>query len=262
MADRGSNTSVPSGPNEDVAAELERANQSERRASLVRFGLVGITVIGTVATGVFYDPGTGILVLAGGILLAVIGILWASVRTLSGDAPITLEEAVALGAPTAAEEQKRAVLQALKDLEYERSMGKIVDADYQELLARYRSEAKRLLRAVDENLAPLRKKAEAYVAEQLAQLPQGTPPSPKAPATASASTAAASASASATAASPASPAPVSESTPAVADALPVAAPNSLPCPSCQTSNDVDALFCKKCGTKLSGSSKDHQDAIA
>src|SRR6266566_4615060 len=77
-------------------------------------------------------------VLAG---LGVVAIMWASVRTLSGDAPITLEEAIALAAPSAAEEQKRAVLQALKDLEYERSVGKVSDADYEVLLQRYREEA-------------------------------------------------------------------------------------------------------------------------
>jgi hypothetical protein len=126
-----------------------------------------VSVAAALVMGGIYGVGTALLTLAGGVLLIVISILWASVRTLSGDAAITLEEALALGAPTAAEEQKRAVLQALKDLEFERSVGKIAEPDYQELVARYRTEAKRLLRAVDEDLAPLRDKAAAYVAEQL-----------------------------------------------------------------------------------------------
>jgi hypothetical protein len=221
MADRVTTPKAEDG----IATELQKVTRAHTRASRARFGFAATTVVAAVATGYFYDPGTGILVLAGGVLLAVIGVLWLSVRTLSGDAPITLEEAVALGAPTAAEAQKRAVLQALKDLEYERSMGKIADADYQELLARYRNEAKRLLRAVDENLAPLRARAEAYVSEQLAQL--GTV------------------------------------APARSERAPVVAASSTkPCPSCRALNDVDALFCKKCGSKLSGSSKDHRDAIA
>jgi hypothetical protein len=209
---------------ETVATELEKVTLAQQRASRARLGFAAFTVIAAVGTGYFYDRGTGILVLAGGILLAVIGVLWASVRTLSGDAPITLEEAVALGAPTAAEAQKRAVLQALKDLEYERSMGKIAEADYVELLARYRNEAKRLLRAVDENLAPMRAKAEAYVAAQLEGLNRNAPPRSEKPAAAVTVT-------------------------------------SLPCPTCRASNDVDALFCKKCGAKLAAA-KDHQDAIA
>ena len=64
----------------------------------------------------------------------MIALLWASVRTLAGDAPITLEEAIALASPSTVEEQKRAVLQALKDLEYERSIGKISEPDYEELV--------------------------------------------------------------------------------------------------------------------------------
>src|SRR5882762_8412926 len=138
-----------------------------RVARALWWALPLLTIAAAVLVGSSYGFGTAILVAAGGVLLGVIAILWASVRTLAGDAPITLEEALALGAPSAAEEQKRAVLQALKDLDYERSVGKVADADYEELLQRYRSEAKRLLRAVDEDLAPLRAKASAYVATQL-----------------------------------------------------------------------------------------------
>jgi ribosomal protein L40E len=133
----------------------------------LRWGLPLASIACALVVGFTYDLGTAILVLAGGLLLGVIAILWSSVRTLSGDAPITLEEAVMLGAPSATEEQKRAVLQALKDLEYERSVGKVSDADYEELRQRYREEGKRLLRAVDEDLAPLRAKANAYITERL-----------------------------------------------------------------------------------------------
>jgi hypothetical protein len=148
-------------------AELERAEPGLRLIAALRWGLPLASLAGAGAVGAVYGLGTAILVLAGGVLLGIIAILWASVRTLAGDTPITLDEAMALGAPSAAEEQKRSVLQALKDLEYERSMGKITDADYEDLLARYRAEAKRLLRAVDEDLAPLRARAAAYLTEQL-----------------------------------------------------------------------------------------------
>src|SRR5689334_13722386 len=107
---------------------------------MVRIVPIAIAVA-AIAVGYAYDLGLAILVLAFGALLAVIAVLWASVRTLSGEAPITVEEAIAIASPTAAEEQKRAVLQALKDLEYERSVGKIGDADYELLLQRYRAEA-------------------------------------------------------------------------------------------------------------------------
>ncbi len=140
---------------------------SSARLQSLAWVLPAGSVAAALAMGAIYGVGTALLTLAGGVLLIVISIFWASVRTLSGDAAITLEEALALGSPTATEEQKRAVLQALKDLEFERSVGKIAEADYEELVARYRAEAKRLLRAVDEDLAPLREKAALYVAEQL-----------------------------------------------------------------------------------------------
>src|SRR5256885_17135572 len=136
----------PKDTQSNLESDLERVGLGDRLGSALRWGLpIGATVAAA-AVGAVYGLGTAILVLAGGVLLGVIAILWASVRTLAGDAPITIEEAMALGAPSAAEEQKRAVLQALKDLEHERTMGKIAEADYDELLRRYRAEAKRLLR--------------------------------------------------------------------------------------------------------------------
>jgi hypothetical protein len=81
-----------------------------------------------------------------------------------------------LGAPSAEEEQKRSVLRALKDLEYERAVGKINDADYASLAEHYRNEAKRLLRAVDEDLGPERERAEKLLAERLAEREAAEPP--------------------------------------------------------------------------------------
>lgn len=118
--------------------------------------------------GHFFGLGLGLLVVAGGTLGGSIWLLWSSLQGLAGDAPITLEEALSLGAPSAEEEQKRAVLRALKDLEYERAVGKISDDDYANLAEHYRSEAKRLLRAVDRDLSPERERAERILAERLA----------------------------------------------------------------------------------------------
>ncbi len=54
---------------------------------------------------------------AGSALVGALLILWNSVQALTGDAPLTLEEALTLTAPSTEEERKVAVLRALKDLE-------------------------------------------------------------------------------------------------------------------------------------------------
>jgi ribosomal protein L40E len=124
-----------------------------------------------VALGVAADlvggPGVLILLLAGGALVTVIAVFWASIRTLFGETPLSGADAYAIGAPRAEEEQKQAVLRALKDLEFERSVGKISEEDYQVLVARYRAEAKRLLRLLDADAQPRRKQVEVLVEDHL-----------------------------------------------------------------------------------------------
>ena len=94
-------------------------------------------------------------------------------------------------------------------MEYERSVGKISETDYATLRTRYRTEAKRLLKRLDEDLEPMRAKAEAYAAEQLRR----------------------------------------------AVTLRTLSGRGDGCPDCNTVNDRDAIFCKKCGCKLTRDSR-------
>lgn len=130
---------------------------------------VGVIIL-AIIFGSIFGLGLALLIVAGGVLGGSIWLIWSSLQGLGGDMPITLEEALSLGAPSAEEEQKRAVLRALKDLEYERAVGKINEADYASLAEHYRNEAKRLLRAVDRDLTPERERAEQLLAERLAAL--------------------------------------------------------------------------------------------
>jgi hypothetical protein len=117
----------------------------------------------------FYGFGPALIALAAGALLNGITLLWGSVQSLTGETALTLEEALTLGAPSAEEEQKRSLLRALKDLEYERSVGKITPEDYQELSSRYRAEAIRLMQDLDQSLGPARERAEKLLRERLAR---------------------------------------------------------------------------------------------
>ncbi|MCE7891301.1 MAG: hypothetical protein DYH12_16650, partial [Sorangiineae bacterium PRO1] len=127
--------------------------------------LLLVAVAGGVAA--WRGLGVGLLVLAGGMLLFAIASLWQSVQSLGDDGELSLDEALALAAPSAEEEKKRSVLRALKDLEYERSVGKVSDEDYNALSARYRDEARRLLQELDKAETPAREKVEKLIAKRL-----------------------------------------------------------------------------------------------
>jgi hypothetical protein len=128
-------------------------------------------LLGAAVLGALRGPGAAVLALAGGALLAAIAGLWNSLRVLAGDAPLSLHEAIDLGAPSALQERKQKILLALKDLQREHALGKISDDDFKDLSARYRAEAKQLLREMDEDLAPARAKAEALLEARLSGAP-------------------------------------------------------------------------------------------
>jgi hypothetical protein len=188
---------------------------------------VGIAL--AVTLGVLQGLALGVLGLATLALLGVIALLSASVRGLSGDSPLSLDEAVGLGAPSAEEEQKRAVLRALKDLEYERSVGKISEDDYREFSARYREEARRLIARVDEALAESHALAERLLAERVAAAE--LPSAPQEPGS-----------------EPRLAAADGDEDPEAGDEVSTAPPNV--CSACNVLNDVDARFCKGCGAAL------------
>jgi len=128
-------------------------------------------LLGAAVLGALRGPGAAVLALAGGALLAAIAGLWSSLRVLAGDAPLSLHEAIDLGAPSALQERKQKILLALKDLQREHALGKISDDDFKDLSARYRAEAKQLLREMDEDLAPARARAEALLEARLSGAP-------------------------------------------------------------------------------------------
>ena len=148
--------------------------------SAARAALPVIVIVSAVLAGVLLGIEIAILVVSAGALVGVIALIWASVQSLTGESPLSLEEAIGLAAPSAEEEQKRAVLRALKDLEFERGVGKISEDDYAELSERYRGEAKRLMRSLDEHSLPEREKVEKLLAARLVEAAKAKPkPRPK-----------------------------------------------------------------------------------
>jgi hypothetical protein len=104
------------------------------------------------------------------------------------------------------EREKALALRALKELEFDRSMGKVSQADFDEMAGRLRARALSFMKQLDEDASGYRSVIERELQARLA----------------------------ASAAKP-------ESSP-----LPA---HSESC-TCGTVNDPDAVFCKRCGTKL------------
>jgi ribosomal protein L40E len=183
----------------------------------------GVLVV-VIALGALYGLPLAVLGLATAALVLVVALLWGSVSSLAGETELSLDEALSYGAPSAEEEQKLAVLRALKDLDFERSVGKISEDDYREFSQRYRAEARRLIARVDESLADAQKLAEQLASERIREA--GIERETR------------------TEDSESSATDSTDSTDSTADS------SELVCSACQTKNDPDARFCKQCGKTL------------
>jgi hypothetical protein len=222
MTERGGQRRVAELSGAKEAARTHDTDDSER--SLGRAVAIGLPIAGVgaaVVVGFVASFGTALLVLAASALIGTIALLWASVRTLSGDAPLPSGfEALARQrhAVDPLGEQKRRVLRALKDLEGEHALGKIDDADYGLFVTRYRAEAKAVMREMDLEVAPARDEAERVAQEYLRRrgLAQAKPAVEK---------------------------------PAALET------GRRACDACKASNESDAAFCKACGASLEKASE-------
>ena len=127
-------------------------------------------------------------------------------------APLTAPVVLRTGEPVsertraALEREKMLVLRTIKELEFDRSMGKLSTKDFDEMSGRLRARALSLMKQLDMDATGYR----AVIEQELSTRVRAQ----KVP------------------------------------AAPVAAATST-C-GCGTSNDVDAVFCKRCGAKLTG----------
>ena len=210
--------------------------------SVVRWAAPLFTLLAAITAGTLYGVQLVVLTLAAAALLLVIFLLWSSVQALAGESELTFEEAFSLGTRTAEEEQKRAVLRALKDLEYERSVGKISEDDYHEYAARYRAEAKRLIQVLDENLAEGRKHVEVELARRLAKV-DGASTEREIGAEKKAAQSA-----------PEADDDAQETPEKAVETQPAA---TRECSECQAKNELDARFCKACGKPFASAAEDN-----
>jgi len=114
----------------------------------------------------------------------------------------------------ALEREKLLTLRTIKELEFDRAMGKLSDADWQEMSTRLRARAARLIKQLD-SASGYRDQIERDLAKRMG------PPSP-----------------------PAGRGGYGET------GAETSTRQALVCASCSTANDHDAKFCKSCGTRL------------
>ena len=131
--------------------------------------LLGLTL--SVLASILYALPTGLIVIGAVLLLAGIWNLWTSLQIVAGDrrCPLPPNHPEAISQE---QEQKAFLLRALEDLEYERSVGKTDEEDYQALRQQYREQAMRALAGIQEK-SPTRRQAEALAEEYIKD--QGLP---------------------------------------------------------------------------------------
>lgn len=225
---------------QELAGKVAGAELDEQRlARTLNVAIPIVTVLASTGIGFTIGAPQAILALAAGVMIGVIALLWASIRVLSGDAPLPpeIEALDRSGHPVdALTIRKQMLLRALKDLQAEHEIGKLGDEDYEDVARTYRAELKDVLKRIDESLAPFRDQAEreanAFLLKSGLAHIQGLEDDLEA-------------------------VPEGATRDAVREALTGAVADHLTgksaritCTSCGISNEPDATFCKKCGTGL------------
>jgi len=149
--------------------------------------------------------------------------------------PLTVEDVTVLGqrqserARAAMEREKALVLRSIKELEFDRAMGKVSPRDFDEMSARLRGRAMMLIKQADEGGAGYRELIERELSARLV-----------------------------TRARPGAAEHVTAGRPLEPSGIPAPSQEQRHiegvtaqfCTACGTGNDRDAAFCKRCGSRL------------
>jgi hypothetical protein len=189
-----------------------------------------LAALGCATAALFASRGQGVtaIVLLTILMGATALVGMAALRTLRPLVSADEDRTAMVGQRTRAalEREKMLALRTIKELEFDRAMGKVSDNDWQEMSGRLRMRAARLMRQLDAGVG-YREQIERDLAKRLG------PRVPSARESAAVSRGAEDAS--------------SVHAAGVETSLPAA---GRTCGSCHTENDSDARFCKECGQKL------------
>jgi hypothetical protein len=172
-------------------------------------GLIGATIVVFLSRG---ETPAGIILLSVTIFTAAaLGVAaWRTLAPFSGGTDAGMPQVLGGRTRAALEREKTLVLRSIKDLEFDRAMGKVSEKDFAEMSVRLRSRAVGLLRQLDAGVG-YRQQIEKEIEQRVGRALSGSPGGP--------------------------------------DKVRPTGTTNL-CGACQTENDADARFCKHCGMAL------------
>lgn len=165
---------------------------------------------------------TVFMVLAGAMVMLGLAALWQSLRSAFGGGPAFGSD-VGGGLPErkALIAEKQTLLRAIKDIQFERELGKISDEDFDRLDKAYRRRAKRVLALLDQDLDPYRVRAEKEIADAMGEADEHGPYRRG-----------------------------TRKKNEKGGAKVAAKPRGVECPACGVDNAKDAVFCKSCAARI------------
>jgi hypothetical protein len=181
-------------------------------------GLIGATVVVFLSRG--QTPAAIILLSLAIFAAAYVGVTaLRTVLPLAGTLRDEAGEAIGDRTRAALEREKTLVLRSIKELEFDRGMGKVSEKDFAEMSARLRARAARLMRQLDAGSLyraqiekEVAKRLEKTISSDVGRTLSGPPSAPD------------------------------------------KARSTIACASCAATNDADAKFCKNCGGRLEAAS--------
>lgn len=202
------------------------ASTGRRRWRLLALVVLGLAVLAVLLALVFeaeIGSATVGLTVAGGALVLCLHSLYHMVQALSRPSLETVvdrEAELAMSGKRALREERRRVLRAINELEFDHAMGKLSEEDYRKVREGYELRAIEVMRALDAEPS-----LDAELTRELRRrgLMEGDAPEPS------------------EAEPAAEPTPGSEPAPRSEERR---------CSACEGENDLDARFCKHCGGRL------------
>jgi hypothetical protein len=197
----------------EASAEKSDALQPWQLFTLA--GLIGATIVVFMSRG---QSPAGIILLSL-IIFAAAYVGLTALRTfmpLAGIFTDTGSEVLGGRTRTALEREKTLLLRSIKELEFDRGMGKVSEKDFAEMTARLRARAARLMRQLDAG-SVYREQIEREIERRIGSRDSGLG---------------------------------TRSTQNVGSRTPDPESRMAVCPSCNTPNDPDARFCKNCGARM------------